>query len=242
MDAALLNRVAVVTGSAKRLGRAIALRLAREGADVVIHFRSSEAEGRQAVAEVEKLGRHAIALRADLTNVSEIQRLFRQIGDQFGQLDILVNSAANFLHTEFASTTEDTWDQSLNTNLKAPFFCAQAAAPLLERAHGVIINLADIGGFLGWPGYIPHCVSKAGVIMLTRSLAKELAPKIRVNAIAPGTITMAGDPSEWQADYVRRARLQRTGTPDDVADAVMYLIQASFVTGHVLVLDGGRTL
>jgi pteridine reductase len=242
MDAALLNRVAVVTGSAKRLGRAIALRLAREGADVVIHFRSSEAEGRQAVAEVEKLGRHAIALRADLTNVSEIQRLFRQIGDQFGQLDILVNSAANFLHTEFASTTEDTWDQSLNTNLKAPFFCAQAAAPLLERAHGVIINLADIGGFLGWPGYIPHCVSKAGVIMLTRSLAKELAPKIRVNAIAPGTITMAGDPSEWRADYVRRAPLQRTGTPDDVADAVMYLIQASFVTGHVLVLDGGRTL
>jgi pteridine reductase len=242
MDAALLNRVAVVTGSAKRLGRAIALRLAREGADVVIHFRSSEAEGRQAVAEVEKLGRHAIALRADLTNVPEIQRLFRQIGDQFGQLDILVNSAANFLHTEFASTTEDTWDQSLNTNLKAPFFCAQAAAPLLERAHGVIINLADIGGFLGWPGYIPHCVSKAGVIMLTRSLAKELAPKIRVNAIAPGTITMAGDPSEWQADYARRAPLQRTGTPDDVADAVMYLIQASFVTGHVLVLDGGRTL
>lgn len=242
MDAALLNRVAVVTGSAKRLGRAIALRLAREGADVVIHFRSSEAEGRQAVAEVEKLGRHAIALRADLTNVSEIQRLFRQIGDQFGQLDILVNSAANFLRTEFASTTEDTWDQSLNTNLKAPFFCAQAAAPLLERAHGVIINLADIGGFLGWPGYIPHCVSKAGVIMLTRSLAKELAPKIRVNAIAPGTITMAGDPSEWEADYVRRAPLQRTGMPDDVADAVMYLIQASFVTGHVLVLDGGRTL
>jgi pteridine reductase len=242
VDAALLNRVALVTGSAKRLGRAIAARLAREGADVVIHFRSSEGEARQAVAEIEKLGRRVIVVRADLTSVPEIQRLFRQIGDHFGQLDILVNSAANFLHTEFSSTNEHTWDQSLDTNLKAPFFCAQAAAPLLERAHGVIINLADIGGLLGWPGYIPHCVSKAGVTMLTKCLAKELAPKIRVNAIAPGTITMPGDPSEWEADYVRRAPLQRTGTPDDVADAVMYLIQASFVTGQVLILDGGRTL
>lgn len=242
MDTALLNRVALVTGSAKRLGRAIAVRLAREGADLVIHYRTSEAEACEAVAEIERLGRRAIALRADLTSVAEIQGMFRQIGERLGRLDILVNSAANFLHTEFGSTTEQTWDQSLDTNLKAPFFCAQAAAPLLEQTSGVIINLADIGGLLGWPGYIPHCVSKAGVIMLTRCLAKELAPKVRVNAIAPGTITMPGDPLEWEADYVRRAPLQRTGTPDDVGDAVMYLVKASFVTGHVLVLDGGRTL
>ena len=238
----LLGQAALATGSAKRLGRAIAVRLAREGADVAIHYRSSEAEAREAVAEIEKLGRQGVALRADLTRVSEIQDLFQQIGERFGRLDILVNSAANFLQTEFASTTEHTWDQSLDTNLKAPFFCAQAAAPLLEQTRGVIINLGDIGGILGWTGYIPHCVSKAGVIMLTKSLAKELAPRVRVNAIAPGTITMAGDPSEWEADYVRRAPLQRTGTPEDVADAVMYLVQARFVTGHVLVLDGGRTL
>lgn len=242
MQTPLLGQVALVTGSAKRLGRAIALRLAQEGADVVVHYRASEGEAREAVAEIEKLGRKAAALRADLASVREIRGLFREAGDQFGRLDFLVNNAANFLHTKFASTDEDAWDQSLDTNLKAPFFCAQAAAPLLEQTNGVIINMADIGGILGWAGYIPHCVSKAGVIMLTKCLAKELAPKVRVNAIAPGTIPMPGDPSEWEADYIRRTPLQRTGTPDDVADAVMYLVKATFVTGHILVLDGGRTL
>jgi pteridine reductase len=242
MDAPLLNRVALVTGAAKRLGRAIALRLAREGADIVIHYRSSEPEARETVSDVEKLGRQGIALAADLTSISEIQQLFRQAADHFGRLDILVNSAATFLPTEFASTSEKTWNESLDTNLKAPFFCAQAAAPLLKRSRGVIINFADIGGLLAWPGYIPHCVSKAGVIMLTKCLAKELAPAVRVNAIAPGTITMSGDPSEWEADFIRRAPLQRAGTTEDVADAVSFLVQSSFITGQVLVVDGGRTL
>lgn len=242
MDASLLNRVALVTGSAKRIGRAVALRLAREGADVVIHYRSSEAEARDAVSEIEKLGRRAVALAADLSSCSEINQLFKRACDHFGRLDILVNNASNFLHTEFASTTETLWDESLDTNLKAPFFCAQAAAPLLKQSDGVIINLADIGGILAWPGYIPHCISKAGVIMLTKCLAKELAPDVRVNAIAPGTITMSGDPSDWEADFIRRAPLHRTGTPEDVADAVSFLIHSNFVTGQVLVLDGGRTL
>jgi pteridine reductase len=242
MDAPLLNRVALVTGSAKRLGRAVALRLAREGADVVVHYRSSEADAREAVAEVEKLGRRGMALRANLGSLSEIQRLFQQASDHFGRLDILVNNAANFLETEFASTSEKIWTESLDTNLKAPFFCAQAAASLLKRSRGVIINFADIGGLLPWPGYIPHCISKAGVIMLTKCLAKELAPDVRVNAIAPGTITMSGDPSEWEADFIRRAPLQRAGTTEDVADAVSFLVQSSFITGQVLVVDGGRTL
>ncbi len=242
MDAPLLNRVALVTGAAKRLGRAVALRLARDGADVVIHYRSSEAEAREAVSDVEKLGRRGIALAADLGSVSEIQGLFRQASDHFGRLDILVNSAANFLQTEFATTTEQVWNKSLDTNLKAPFFCAQAAAPLLKRSRGVIINFADIGGILPWPGYVPHCISKAGVIMLTKCLAKELAPEVRVNAIAPGTITMSGDPSEWEADFIRRAPLHRSGTTEDVADAVSFLVHSTFVTGQVLVVDGGRTL
>src|ERR1700686_778336 len=136
MDAPLLNRVALVTGAAKRLGRAIALRLAREGADIVIHYRSSEAEARETVSDVEKLGRRGIALAADLTSISEIQQLFRRASDHFGRLDILVNSAANFLPAEFASTSEKIWNESLGTNLKAPFFCAQAAAPLLKRSRG----------------------------------------------------------------------------------------------------------
>jgi NAD(P)-dependent dehydrogenase (short-subunit alcohol dehydrogenase family) len=242
MDAPLTNRVALVTGAAKRLGRAVALRLAREGADVIIHYHSSQAEARATVSEAEKLGRRSVALPADLGSISEIRELFQQVSDHFGRLDILVNSAANFLHTEFASTRETLWDQSLGTNLKAPFFCAQAAAPLLKQSRGVIINFADIGGLLAWPDYIPHCVSKAGVIMLTKCLAKALAPDVRVNAIAPGTITMSGDPSEWENDFIRRAPLHRSGTTDDVADAVSFLIHSNFVTGQVLVLDGGRTL
>jgi pteridine reductase len=242
MDTPFLHRVALVTGSAKRLGRAIALRLAQEGADVVIHYRSSESEAREAVSEVEKLGRRAIALAADLSSVSEIQRLIERSSAHFGRLDILINNASNFLHADFASTAETLWDESLDTNLKAPFFCAQAAAPLLKQTHGVIINLADIGGILAWPEYIPHCVSKAGVIMLTKCLAKALAPDVRVNAIAPGTITMSGDPTAWETDFIRRAPLHRTGTTADVAGAVSFLVQSNFVTGQVLILDGGRTL
>lgn len=242
MLASLLDRVALVTGSGKRLGRAVAIGLAEQGADVVIHYRSSEAEAREAVAEIEKLGRRSVALQADLAQVSELPRLFQKVQANFGRLDILVNSAANFLQTDFASTTEKVWDASLDTNLKAVFFCCQAAAPLLKKSNGAIINFADIGGILGWPGFMPHSISKAGIIMLTRCLAKELAPEIRVNAIAPGTITMPGDLPELEADFVKLAPLHRSGRPNDIVAAVSYLATAGFVTGQVLVVDGGRTL
>jgi pteridine reductase len=242
MSASLSNRVAIITGSAKRIGRAIALRLAHEGADVAIHYDSSEGEASKVVSEIERLGRRSIAVRADLAKLSEIKRIFNQISAHFGRLDILINSAANFLPAHLDDATEELWDASLDVNLKAPFFCAQAAAPFLKQSRGTIINLSDVGGLLGWPGYIPHCVSKAGVLMLTRCLAKALAPEVRVNAVVPGTITMPGDPPEWEADYIRRAPLHRTGTTDDIADAVSFLIQANFVTGQILVVDGGRTL
>ena len=238
----LKGRVALVTGAAKRIGRAVAARLATEGADVVIHYNRSKPEAAAAVAEIEKLGRKAVALQADLRSVADIKHLFQQTAKQFGRLDILVNSAANFLPAHLGDTTEKMWDTALDTNLKALFFCAQAAVPLLKQSHGVIINFADIGGILPWPGYIPHCASKAGVIMLTKCLAKGLAPEVRVNAVAPGTITMSGDPSEWEADFIRCAPLHRTGTTEDVADAASFLIHSRFITGHILVLDGGRTL
>jgi pteridine reductase len=238
----LAGQVALVTGSAKRLGRAVAVRLAEEGADVVVHHRNSARDARSAVAEIEKLGRRSCAIAADLTNVSEIKRLFDETAKQFGRLDILVNSAANFLPASIISTTEETWDTSLDANVKGPFFCAQAAAPLLRRTKGTIINFADTGGLLGWPGYIAHSVSKAGVVMLTKVLAKALAPEVRVNAIAPGTITMPDDPPEWEADFVKVAPLRRTGALSDVADAVVFLVQSKFMTGQVLVVDGGRTL
>lgn len=239
----LVGRVALVTGAGKRLGRVVALRLAREGADVAVHYGKSAAEAQEVVSEVAKLGRHAAAFPAELTNVGAIQKLVGDVVGKFGRLDILVNSAANFLETKFAETTEAIWDASLDTNLKAPFFCSQAAAPHLAKSgRGVIINFADIGGLMGWREFLPHSISKAGVILLTRVLAKELAPSVRVNAIAPGTITMPGDPPEWQAEFERLAPLRRSGRPEEIADTVMYLITAEFVTGHVLVMDGGRTL
>ena len=234
--------MALVTGSAKRLGRAVALRLAEKGADVLIHYRSSKAEAESAIAEIEKLGRRAVAVAADLVKVAEIKRLFDEAAKHFGRLDILVNSAANFLPASIVSTTEEIWDASLDANLRAPFFCAQAAAPLLRRTRGIIINFADTGGLLGWSGYIPHSVSKAGVVMLTKVLAKALAPEVRVNAIAPGTITMPDDPPELEADFIKLAPLRRTGTPRDISDAVLFLVHSKFVTGQILAVDGGRVL
>ena len=238
----LVGKVALVTGSAKRLGREVATRLAEEGADLVIHYRNSQSEAQDAVKQVEKLGRRAIAIAADLGSVSEIKNLFDVAGKHFGRLDILVNSAANFLPASMVSTTGDIWDASLDTNLRAPFFCAQAAAPWLNRTHGVIINFADTGGMMGWTGYIPHSISKAGVVMLTKVLAKALAPEVRVNAIAPGTITMEGDPPEWEADFIMHAPLRRSGKPSDITDAVLFLVHSQFITGQVLVVDGGRTV
>jgi pteridine reductase len=238
----LNGKVALVTGAAKRLGRAIALHLAREGADVVVHFHRSAAEAQNVVTEITNLGRRAISVPADLAKKSDIDQLIAATNKEFGRLDILVNNASNFLHADFPSITEEIWDAALDVNLKAPFFCSQAAAPLLKINNGVIINLSDVAGFLGWTGYIPHSVSKAGVSMLTRVLAKALAPEIRVNAVAPGTITMPGDPPDLAADFIKRAPLQRTGTTEDVTAAISFLINSPFITGEVLVLDGGRTL
>jgi len=242
METKLSGKVALVTGAGKRLGRAVALRLAGEGADVAVHYRGSDTEAMGVVAEIERLGRRAVAMRAELTSVEEIRALVQRVAHEFGRIDVLVNSAASFLPSSVISTTEEIWDASLDTNVKGPFFLAQAAAPWLRRSNGVIVNFADTGGILGWPGYVAHSISKAGMIMLTRTLAKALAPDVRVNAIAPGTITMAGDPPEWEREFVKLAPLKKTGTPEDIADAVSYLVSAKFLTGSVLVLDGGRTI
>jgi len=238
----LARQAALVTGAAKRIGRSIALRLAKEGADVVVNYATSKAEAEELASEIQSLGRRAVALQADVSQRADVQGMFAAIDKEFGRLDILVNNAGMFFAAKFEELTDEQWDRIMNANLKSQFLCAQAAAPLLKQSRGVIINFADIGGILPWPGYIPHCASKAGVIMLTKCLAKALAPEVRVNAIAPGTITMSGDPSEWEADFIRRAPLHRTGTPEDVAAAVSYLIQAKFMTGQTLILDAGRTL
>jgi len=242
MEQKLEGKVALITGAGKRLGRAVALRLAEEGMDVAVHYGTSAKDAAEVVGKIEEMGKKAVAIRADLRSVDEIRRMLLEVGNELGRLDVLVNSAANFLPGSMISTTEEVWDASLDTNVKAPFFVAQAAAPMLRRSKGAIVNFADTGGLLGWPGFIGHSVAKAGVINLTKSLAKALAPDVRVNAIAPGTITMAGDPPEWEAEFVKLAPLKKTGRAADIADAVLYLVKAEFLTGHTLVLDGGRTL
>jgi len=242
MTRRLKDKVALVTGAGKRLGRAVALRLAEEGMDVAVHYGNSAKEAAEVVGKIEEMGQKAVAIKADLRSVDEIRKLLQEVGSELGSLDLLVNSAANFLPGSVISTTEQVWDASLDTNVKAPFFVAQAAAPMLRRSKGAIVNFADTGGVSGWPGFIGHSVAKAGVINLTKSLAKALAPDVRVNAIVPGTITMPGDPPEWERDFVELSPLKKTGKPSDIADAVVYLATAEFLTGQTLVLDGGRTL
>ncbi len=235
------GQVALVTGAAKRMGRSIALRLAAEGADLVINYRGSKPEADETVAELKALGRRAIALQADITRREPVRAMFAEVERAFGRLDILVNNAGMFFTAKFQELTEEQWDAILATNLKAQFLCAQAAAPLMKRqGRGTIINISSLGGLLAWPAFTHYCVSKAGVIMLTRCLAKALAPEITVNSVAPGTIRFPGEPPD--EDYIRRTPLKRTGQPEDIAGAVSYLAQSRFVTGQVLVVDGGRLL
>jgi NAD(P)-dependent dehydrogenase (short-subunit alcohol dehydrogenase family) len=239
----LAGKVALVTGAAKRIGRSVALRLASEGADVGVNYRSSKDEAEQVVAEIAAMGRHAAAFRADVAKRGDVTAMFAAVEKEFGRLDILVNNAGMFFPAKFEELTEEQWDRILDTNLKSQFLCSQAAISMLRRGgHGRIINFASLGGLLAWPAYTHYCVSKAGVIMLTRCLARALAPEITVNAIAPGTISFPGDAPELAEDFIHRAPLRRTGTPQDIDDAVVYLAQSAFVTGQVIVVDGGRSL
>ena len=235
------GRVALVTGAARRIGRSIALKLAAEGADVVVNYRSSKTDAEQVVAEITSGGRRALVWQADVSLRDEVVGMLAAVERTFGRLDILVNNAGIFFPAKFEQLTEDQWDTILDTNLKSQFLCAQAAAPLLKRTgRGRIINLSSLGGLLAWPLYTHYCVSKAGVIMLTRCLARALAPEITVNSVAPGTINFPGEPPD--EDYVRRAPLRKTGTAEDIAGTVAFLAQSDFITGQVFVVDGGRAL
>jgi NAD(P)-dependent dehydrogenase (short-subunit alcohol dehydrogenase family) len=239
----LAGRVALVTGAAKRIGRSIALELAQRGADVIVNYHNSRDEAEQVVAEIVEMGRRSIAVQADVSVRAEVQRMISQVEKDFGRLDILVNNAGMFRHVPFNEITDEQWNEILATNLTSQFMCAQTAAPLLKKSgRGRIINLASLGGLLAWPGYTHYCVSKAGVISLTRCMARALAPEITVNAIAPGTITFEGDAAELEADFIRRAPLGRTGKGSDIAEAAAFLAESDFITGQVLVVDGGRSI
>ncbi len=237
----LSGRVALVTGAGKRIGRSIALALGREGMNVVVNYSSSRTEAEEVALEIRKMGRKAIAVRADVAKKADVQAMLQATKKEFGRMDLLVNNAGMFEPGKLDTLTEEQWDRMMNVNLKSQFLCAQAAAPLLRNAKpGRIVNISSLGGMLAWPAFTHYCVSKAGVIMLTKCLARGLAPDILVNSVAPGTIQFPGEAPD--ADYIQRAPLKRTGSGEDIAEAVVYFAKAEFVTGQVLAVDGGRML
>jgi pteridine reductase len=245
----LHDTVAVVTGGAHRVGKAIALGLAQAGAQIVVHYGGSEQAAANTVREIKSLGIRAQAVQADLRDPDQIDALFRTIESEFGRLDVFVNSAASFLKKPFDDTTVDDWQTVMHTNLRAPFLCTQRAARLMHRTArpdpAVIVNIADLSGIFPWRGYALHGLSKAGIIHLTRVSAYELGPDVRVNAIAPGAILPPPD-VDPQGDFWQHAGqrlpLKRTGHPAQVAQTVVFLAQNDFITGAVIPVDGGEHL
>ncbi len=232
----LTGKVVLVTGAAKRIGRGIALRLAAEGARVAIHYQRSEDQARRTAEECGG----APLFRADLARVPEITRLFAEVAERCGRLDGLVNNAARFTRFDPLDITEADWDFIHSVNLKAVFFCCQHAARLMRRRDGGrIVNISSLGGIRPWAQHAHYCASKAGVIMLTRALAKAWAPEITVNSVAPGVIPFEDIDPRGLA-MIEQTPAKRGGTPEEIADAVVYFLKAgNFVTGQVLAVDGG---
>jgi len=239
------DRVALVTGGAHRVGRSIALALAREGAHVAITYHASADKAQQTIAEIEACGVGALAVQCDQSDATQVAAVFDAVQARWGRLDILVNSAAIMQQKPFLDITPRDWDATIGVNLKGPFLFSQHAGRMMlaQDTGGVIVNIADEAALTPWPRYVHHSVSKAGVIMLTRAAALALAPRVRVNAVAPGPVLK---PEGWTDEQWTKLRpatpLDRLGSPQDVVEAVLYLVRAEFVTGHVLVVDGGRTL
>jgi NAD(P)-dependent dehydrogenase (short-subunit alcohol dehydrogenase family) len=233
---ALNNRVIVVTGAAKRIGRVIALRLAQEGARVVIHYNESEEEARKTAKECGDAPLYA----ANLAKIGEIETLFDRISRDCGRIDGLVNNAARFTRIDPLEVTEADWDFIHDINLKATFFCCQQAAKhMIAGDGGKIVNISSLGAIKPWAHHAHYCASKAGVVMLTRALAKAWAPKISVNTVAPGVIPF-GFEDERVKRLIAATPAGRAGTPEEIADAVMYFLTATnFVTGQMIAVDGG---
>ena len=239
------GKVVLITGGAKRVGAGICRRLHAAGASLMLHYRASAGEARLLQAELNHTRPKSVALiQADLLDIAKLPSLVEQTVTTFGRLDALVNNASSFFPTPVGEITPAIWDDLIGTNLRAPTFLAQAAATALRRSQGAIVNITDIHADRPLKSYVVYTIAKAGLTGLTRSLARELAPEVRVNAVAPGPILW---PDDEQFDELSRQRivshtpLKREGTPDDIARAVHFLlVDASYVTGVTLSVDGGR--
>jgi pteridine reductase len=248
VGATLEDKVVLITGGAKRVGATICRRLHAAGASLMVHYRTSAAEARGLKSELGALRAGSVALvQADLLKLTALAGLVKETVKEFGRLDVLINNASSFYPTVVGEITEKAWDDLMGTNLRAPLFLAQAAAPELRKNHGCIINIVDIHAEFPMKNYVVYNAAKGGLLALTKSLARELGPEVRVNGVAPGTILWPDDDA-W-TDEVSRQRivhqtaLKRIGEPDDIAKAVEFLIAAApYVTGQVIAVDGGRSV
>jgi pteridine reductase len=244
--ASLAGKVALITGGARRVGAAACRRLHAEGMRIVLHYRASNEAANELRTELERARGNSVALvQGDLLDTAALTRIVREAADAFGGLDVLVNNASSFYPTPVGATTEQQWEDLMGTNLKAPFFLAQAAAPHLRARRGCIVNIVDIHGERPLKDYPIYSAAKAGLIMLTKSLARELAPEVRVNAIAPGTIIWPerGLDESVKQQILERTPQKRAGGPDDIARTMLFLIRdADYITGQVIAVDGGRSV
>lgn len=242
------EKVALITGSARRVGAVIARTLHANNIKIVIHYRSSATDAKALCDELNaKRPDSAITLAADLNDITQPPKLAADAAKQWGRLDILINNASSFFPTPIGKANDDNWNDLLNSNVKAPFFLTQAAAPFLTKQNGCIINMVDIHARQPLKSYPIYCIAKAGLLMLTKSLARELGPNVRVNAIAPGAVLWPEDENDLDLTsrdkIIARTALKRVGTPQDIAKTALFLIQnADYITGQVIAVDGGRSL
>ncbi len=238
------DSVVLITGAAVRVGRAVALHLAERGAHISFSYYNDDEPWQATLADIQQHDVDALATQTEVLEKASVQNLVEHTVEAFGRVDVLINNASVWLKSPFLEITEEAWDLALGVNLKGPFLCAQAVAPLmLEQGAGVILNITDLSAFQVWPEYAHHAASKAGLVSLTKSLAVELAPDVRVNAIAPGTVLLPENCPESKREWaVENSLLKRVGCPQDVAQLMAFLIESDFLTGSVYFVDGGRSL
>jgi len=237
----LRGRAALVTGAGHRVGRAIAVALGGRGMRVAVHYNAASAGAEETLREIKAAGGDGYVVAGDLTQADAPAALVRSVVSELGALDVLVNSAAVMVRTPFGEITPEQWDEIMALNHRAPFFLAQAAAPHLRASRGVIVNIADLAAFETWPAYMPHGISKAGVVYMTRALARVLAPEVRVAGVAPGTVLLPDNWDPGSAEHLRQTTpLERNGSPADVTATVLFILDSDYLTGETIIVDGGR--